>query len=224
MGQKVHPIGFRLGVTKSWSAQWYADKGYTKLLQEDLRIRKLVEEKLAAASISKVEIERGLNYVTVTVHSAKPGVVIGKGGQNVEILRKEIGDISAGKVKLEIKEIRQPDLDAYLVAAAIGGQLTRRIAFRKAIKQGIQRSMKAGAKGVKVMVSGRLGGAEMSRTEWDRDGRLPLQTLRADIDFAIYHAPTTFGRIGVKVWIYRGDAPADVLKPKPLAENAGTGA
>ncbi|MGI9096622.1 MAG: 30S ribosomal protein S3 [Candidatus Limnocylindrus sp.] len=224
MGQKVHPIGFRLGITKTWSAQWYADKDYTKLLQEDLRIRKLVEEKLAAASISKVEIERGLNYVTVTVHSAKPGVVIGKGGQNVEILRKEIGEISVGKVKLEIKEIRQPDLDAFLVAAAIGGQLTRRIAFRKAIKQGIQRSMKAGAKGVKVMVSGRLGGAEMSRTEWDRDGRLPLQTLRADIDFAIYHAPTTFGRIGVKVWIYRGDAPADVLKPKPLSENAGAGA
>ncbi|MEY4045886.1 MAG: 30S ribosomal protein S3 [Chloroflexi bacterium] len=223
MGQKVHPIGFRLGITKTWSAQWYADKDYTKLLQEDLRIRKLVDVKLAAASISKVEIERGLNYVTVTVHSAKPGVVIGKGGQNVEILRKEIGEISVGKVKLEIKEIRQPDLDAFLVAAAIGGQLTRRIAFRKAIKQGIQRSMKAGAKGVKVMVSGRLGGAEMSRTEWDRDGRLPLQTLRADIDFAIYHAPTTFGRIGVKVWIYRGDAPADVLKPKPLSENAGAG-
>ena len=223
MGQKVHPIGFRLGITKTWSAQWYADKDYTKLLQEDLRIRKLVDVKLAAASISKVEIERGLNYVTVTVHSAKPGVVIGKGGQNVEILRKEIGEISVGKVKLEIKEIRQPDLDAFLVAAAIGGQLTRRIAFRKAIKQGIQRSMKAGAKGVKVMVSGRLGGAEMSRTEWDRDGRLPLQTLRADIDFAIYHAPTTFGRIGVTVWIYRGDAPADVLKPKPLSENAGAG-
>ena len=223
MGQKVHPVGFRLGITKTWSAQWYADKDYTKLLQEDLRIRKLVDVKLAAASISKVEIERGLNYVTVTVHSAKPGVVIGKGGQNVEILRKEIGEISVGKVKLEIKEIRQPDLDAFLVAAAIGGQLTRRIAFRKAIKQGIQRSMKAGAKGVKVMVSGRLGGAEMSRTEWDRDGRLPLQTLRADIDFAIYHAPTTFGRIGVKVWIYRGDAPADVLKPKPLSENAGAG-
>ena len=223
MGQKVHPIGFRLGITKTWSAQWYADKDYTRLLQEDLRIRKLVDAKLAAASISKVEIERGLNYVTVTVHSAKPGVVIGKGGQNVEILRKEIGEISVGKVKLEIKEIRQPDLDAFLVAAAIGGQLTRRIAFRKAIKQGIQRSMKAGAKGVKVMVSGRLGGAEMSRTEWDRDGRLPLQTLRADIDFAIYHAPTTFGRIGVKVWIYRGDAPADVLKPKPLTENAGAG-
>ena len=151
MGQKVHPIGFRLGVTKTWSAQWYADKDYTKLLQEDLRIRKLIDEKLAAASISKVEIERGLNYVTVTVHSAKPGVVIGKGGQNVEVLRAAIGEISAGKVKLEIKEIRQPDLDAFLVAAAIGGQLTRRIAFRKALKQGIQRTMKAGAKGVKVI-------------------------------------------------------------------------
>jgi small subunit ribosomal protein S3 len=197
MGQKVHPIGFRLGITKTWSAQWYADKDYTKLLQEDLRIRKLIDEKLAAASISKVEIERGLNYVTVTVHSAKPGVVIGKGGQNVEVLRAAIGEISAGKVKLEIKEIRQPDLDAFLVAAAIGGQLTRRIAFRKALKQGIQRTMKAGAKGVKVRVSGRLGGAELRREEWDRDGRLPLQTLRADSDFAIYLAPTTFGRIGV---------------------------
>ncbi|MFM8403488.1 MAG: 30S ribosomal protein S3, partial [Candidatus Limnocylindrus sp.] len=171
-----------------------------------------------------VDIERGLNYVTVTVHSAKPGVVIGKGGQNVEVLRAAIGEISAGKVKLEIKEIRQPDLDAFLVAAAIGGQLTRRIAFRKALKQGIQRTMKAGAKGVKVMVSGRLGGAEMSREEWDRDGRLPLHTLRADIDFAVYHAPTTFGQIGVKVWIYRGDAPADVLKPKAISENTGTGA
>ncbi len=224
MGQKVHPVGFRLGITKTWSAQWYADKDYTKLLQEDLRIRKLIDVKLAAASISKVEIERGLNYVTVTVHSAKPGVVIGKGGQNVEVLRAAIGEISAGKVKLEIKEIRQPDLDAYLVAASIGAQLVRRIAFRKALKQGIQRSMKAGAKGVKIMVSGRLGGAEMSRTEWDRDGRLPLHTLRADIDFSVFHATTTFGQIGVKVWIYRGDAPADVLKPKPLSENVGSGA
>ena len=224
MGHKVHPYGFRIGVSRTWTAKWYADKEYTALLKEDIAIRELVTRRLANASVSQVEIERGINHVTVTVHTAKPGIVIGKGGQNVEILRKEIGEISAGKVKLEIKEIRQPDLDAFLVAAAIGGQLTRRIAFRKAIKQGIQRSMKAGAKGVKVMVSGRLGGAEMSRTEWDRDGRLPLQTLRADIDFAVYHAPTTFGRIGVKVWIYRGDASADVLKPKPLAENTGAGA
>ena len=223
MGHKVHPYGFRLGISRTWSAKWYADKDYTALLKEDVLIRKLIETRLANASVSQVEIERGINHVTVTVHTAKPGIVIGKGGQNVEVLRKEIGEISAGKVKLEIKEIRQPDLDAYLVAAAIGGQLTRRIAFRKALKQGLQRSMKAGAKGVKIMVSGRLGGAEMSRTEWDRDGRLPLQTLRADIDFAVFHAATTFGRIGVKVWIYRGDAPADVLKPKPLAENTGTG-
>ena len=205
MGHKVHPYGFRLGVSRTWSAKWYADKEYTALLQEDIAVRALVEKRLANASVSGVEIERGINHVTVTIHTAKPGIVIGKGGQNVEVLRQQIGALSKRKVKLEIKEIRQPELDAYLVAMNIAQQLSRRIAFKKAMKQSIQRSMKAGAKGVKIMVAGRLGGAEMSRREWDREGRIPLGTLRADISYGQIHAHTTYGRIGVKVWIYRGD-------------------
>jgi small subunit ribosomal protein S3 len=205
MGHKVHPYGFRLGVTRTWTAKWYHDKEYTDLLKEDLSIRQLVEKRLANASVSGLEIERNFGQVTVTVHTAKPGIVIGKGGQNVEILRQQIGALTKRKVKLEIKEIRQPELDAYLVATNISQQLSRRIAFKKAMKQAIQRSMKAGAKGVKIMVSGRLGGAEMSRREWDREGRIPLGTLRADISYGQVHAHTTYGRIGVKVWIYRGD-------------------
>ena len=205
MGHKVHPYGFRLGVTRTWTAKWYQDKEYTALLTEDIAVRSLVEKRLANASVSGVEIERNFGQVTVTVHTAKPGIVIGKGGQNVEILRQQIGALTKRKVKLEIKEIRQPELDAYLVAMNISQQLTRRIAFKKAMKQSIQRSMKAGAKGVKIMVSGRLGGAEMSRREWDREGRIPLGTLRADISYGQVHAHTTYGRIGVKVWIYRGD-------------------
>jgi small subunit ribosomal protein S3 len=205
MGHKVHPYGFRLGVTRTWTAKWYQDKEYTTLLKEDITIRKLVGERLANASVSGLEIERNFGQVTVTVHTAKPGIVIGKGGQNVEILRQQIGALTKRKVKLEIKEIRQPELDAYLVAMNISQQLSRRIAFKKAIKQSIQRSMKAGAKGVKIMVSGRLGGAEMGRREWDKEGRIPLGTLRADISYGQVHAHTTYGRIGVKVWIYRGD-------------------
>ena len=205
MGHKVHPYGFRLGVTRTWTAKWYHDKEYTSLLQEDITIRKLVSARLANASVSGLEIERNFVQVTVTVHTAKPGIVIGKGGQNVEILRQQIGALTKRKVKLEIKEIRQPELDAYLVAMNISQQLSRRIAFKKAIKQSIQRSMKAGAKGVKIMVSGRLGGAEMGRREWDKEGRIPLGTLRADISYGQVHAHTTYGRIGVKVWIYRGD-------------------
>ena len=165
MGHKVHPYGFRLGTTRTWTAKWYADKEYTDLLKEDLAIRGLVERRLSNASVSQVEIERGINHVTVTVHTAKPGIVIGKGGANVELLRKQIGALTDRKVKLEIKEIRQPELDAVLVAANIAQQLSRRIAFKKAMKQAIQRSMKAGAKGVKVAVAGRLGGSEMGRRE-----------------------------------------------------------
>ena len=205
MGHKVHPYGFRLGVTRTWTAKWYQDKEYTTLLKEDITIRKLVGERLANASVSGLEIERNFGQVTVTVNTAKPGIVIGKGGQNVEILRQQIGALTKRKVKLEIKEIRQPELDAYLVAMNISQQLSRRIAFKKAIKQSIQRSMKAGAKGVKIMVAGRLGGAEMGRREWDKEGRIPLGTLRADISYGQVHAHTTYGRIGVKVWIYRGD-------------------
>jgi len=223
MGRKVHPYGFRLGITRTWTAKWYHDKEYTDLLVEDLAIRRLVEKRLANASVSGVEIERNFGQVTVTVHTAKPGIVIGKGGQNVEILRQQIGALTKRKVKLEIKEIRQPELDAYLVATNIAQQLSRRIAFRKAIKQAIQRSMKAGAKGVKIMVSGRLGGAEMSRTEWDREGRIPLGTLRADISYGQVHAHTTYGRIGVKVWIYRGDIAPPRSVPPPVQAAAGQG-
>ena len=217
MGHKVHPYGFRLGISRTWSAKWYADKDYTALLKEDVLIRKLIETRLANASVSQVEIERGINHVTVTVHTAKPGIVIGKGGQNVEILRQQIGALTKRKVKLEIKEIRQPELDAYLVAVNISQQLARRIAFKKAMKQSIQRTMKAGAKGVRIAVSGRLGGSEMARREWDREGRIPLGTLRADISYGQVHAHTTYGRIGVKVWIYRGDFAPDRPVAPPLA-------
>ncbi len=223
MGHKVHPYGFRLGVTRTWTAKWYHDKEYTDLLKEDISIRQLVDKRLSNASVSGLEIERNFGQVTVTVHTAKPGIVIGKGGQNVEILRQQIGALTKRKVKLEIKEIRQPELDAYLVATNISQQLSRRIAFKKAMKQSIQRSMKAGAKGVKIMVSGRLGGAEMSRREWDREGRIPLGTLRADISYGQVHAHTTYGRIGVKVWIYRGDV-QPTRQPAPVPAAAGQGA
>jgi small subunit ribosomal protein S3 len=223
MGHKVHPYGFRLGTSRTWTAKWYADKEYTDLLKEDLAIRQLIDRRLANASVSNTEIERGINHVTVTVHTAKPGIVIGKGGANVEQLRKEIGALSKRKVKLEIKEIRQPELDAVLVASNIAGQLSRRIAFKKAMKQSIQRSMKAGAKGVRIMVAGRLGGSEMGRREWDREGRIPLGTLRADISYGQVHAHTTYGRIGVKVWIYRGDIAPERTPPREPAAAAGAG-
>ena len=222
MGHKVHPYGFRLGVTRTWTAKWYQDKEYTTLLKEDITIRELVGKRLANASVSGLEVERNFGQVTVTVHTAKPGIVIGKGGQNVEILRQQIGALTKRKVKLEIKEIRQPELDAYLVAINISQQLSRRIAFKKAMKQAIQRSMKAGAKGVKIMVAGRLGGAEMGRREWDKEGRIPLGTLRADISYGQVHAHTTYGRIGVKVWIYRGDfAPERPVAPPQVALGQG---
>jgi len=210
MGHKVHPYGYRLGINKPWLAKWYADRDYATLLQEDMKIRTLVARQLANASVSQVEIERGINHVTVTVHTAKPGIVIGKGGANVELLRTSIGKLTDKKVKLEIKEVLQPELDAVLVAQSIAGQLERRIAFRKAVKQGVQRTIKAGAKGVKIQVSGRLGGTEMSRREWDKEGRIPLGTLRADISYGVVHAHTTYGRIGVKVWIYRGETLAEL--------------
>ena len=225
MGHKVHPYGFRIGTTRTWTAKWYADKEYTDLLKEDIAIRRLMERRLANASVSQVEIERGINHVTVTVHTAKPGIVIGKGGANVELLRQQVGALSKRKVKLEIKEIRQPELDATLVAANIAQQLSRRIAFKKAMKQSIQRSMKAGAKGVKIAVAGRLGGSEMGRREWDREGRIPLGTLRADISYGQVHAHTTYGRIGVKVWIYRGDIPTERTAPHlPAPAATGQGA
>ena len=228
MGHKVHPYGYRLGINKPWLAKWYADRDYATLLQEDMKIRTLVARQLSNASVSQVEIERGINHVTVTVHTAKPGIVIGKGGANVELLRTSIGKLTDKKVKLEIKEVLQPELDAVLVAQSIAGQLERRIAFRKAVKQGVQRTIKAGAKGVKIQVSGRLGGTEMSRREWDKEGRIPLGTLRADISYGVVHALTTYGRIGVKVWIYRGETLADLpgsarTEPREAARPAARG-
>ena len=220
MGHKVHPYGFRLGVSRTWTAKWYADKDYTDLLREDIAIRDLVGKRLANASVSGVEIERGINHVTVTIHTAKPGIVIGKGGANVEVLRQQVSDLTKRKVKLEVKEIRQPELDAHLVAANISQQLARRIAFKKAMKQAVQRTMKAGAKGVKIAVAGRLGGSEMARRKWDKEGRIPLGTLRADISYAQVHALTTYGRIGVKVWIYRGEVPGEKPKREPAAPTA----
>src|SRR6188472_4186514 len=224
MGHKVHPYGFRIGIIKPWLAKWYADRDYATLLQEDMRIRELVGRQLSNASVSQVDIERGINHVTVTVHTAKPGIVIGKGGENVEALRQQIGRLTVIKVTLEIKAIRQPELDAVLLASNIAQQLTRRIAVRKAIKQSVQRTMKAGAKGVRIQVSGRLGGSEMARREWDKEGRIPLNTLRADISYGQVHAHTTYGRIGVKVWIYRGDILPERTAPHEPATPVAGGA
>jgi small subunit ribosomal protein S3 len=206
VGQKVHPIGFRLGIIKEAQARWYAEKkGFTQYLQEDLKVRGMIMSRLADAGVSKVEIERSANQMTVTIHAAKPGIVIGKSGVKVEELRRNLESMTAKKVRVTIQEIRQPELEAYLVARSVAEQLEKRVAFRRAMKQAVGRAMRFGAKGVRVQISGRLGGAEMSRRESDRDGRVPLHTLRADIDFGIAEAMTTYGVIGVKVWVYKGE-------------------
>jgi small subunit ribosomal protein S3 len=206
MGNKTHPIGFRLGVIKDWQARWFAAKPseYRAQVAEDMEIRGTVLSSSPDAGISKVEIERS-NEVVVTVHTARPGIVIGRGGQKVEELRKVIESKSDKRVRLNVQEIRQPELDAYLVARNVADQLERRIAFRRAVRQAITRTMQAGAQGVKIICGGRLGGAEIARREKAMEGRVPLHTLRADIDFAVTEAATDFGRIGVKAWIYRGD-------------------
>lgn len=216
MGHKVHPTGFRVGVIYDWQSKWYADRTYTDLLHEDLAIRRQIPEVLGDAGISRVEIDRNPNQVTVTIHTAKPGIVIGRGGQKVEELRSSLEHVTGKRVRVNIQEIRRPELDAALVARSIADQLERRVAFRRAIKQTVARTMAHGAKGIKVIVSGRLGGAEMSRRETEKDGRVPLHTLRADIDFGLAEAHTTFGRIGVKVWIYKGD-----ILPEKAAAEAG---
>jgi small subunit ribosomal protein S3 len=211
MGQKVNPNGFRLGVIRPWHARWYADKGYTQLVHEDLQIRQAIAGRHINAGIAEVDIDRSANNVTVTIHTARPGIIIGKSGQNVEQLRQLLEQRTGKKVKVNIIEVRQPDTNAVLVARNIADQLERRVSFRRAMKQAVQRAMDRGALGVKVTVSGRLGGAEMSRTETDRRGRVPLQTLRADVEFGTAEAHTTYGVIGVKVWVYRGD----VLEKQP---------
>src|SRR2546426_399723 len=205
MGHKVNPIGFRLGVYRNWDARWYADKDYTKLLHEDVAMRRLIGSRLRNAGVARIETERSANQLTVIIQTAKPGIVIGKQGQSVDALRDELERISGKKVRVTIHEIKTPELDATLVAENVASQLEKRIAFRRALKQTLMRSMRAGAKGARIQVSGRLGGAEMSRREWDRDGRVPLHTLKANIDFGQTEARTTFGRIGVSVWVYVGD-------------------
>lgn len=215
MGQKVHPTGFRLGVIKDWQGRWYADKQYTQLLHEDIQVRRFILSRLADAGVPKVEIERSANQISVTIHAAKPGIVIGKSGVKVEELRRTLEAMTHKKVRVTIQEIRQPELDSHLVARNVADQLEKRVAFRRALKQSLGRTMRSGAKGIKVQVAGRLGGAEMSRTEWDRDGRVPLHTLRADIDYGTAEAHTTFGLIGVKVWIYKGDVIKGVQEPEP---------
>jgi small subunit ribosomal protein S3 len=220
MGQKVHPHGFRIGVIYGWESRWYADKNYTQLLHDDLKLRKLIMTQLGDAGISRVEIERNANQISLTIHTAKPGIVIGRGGQKVDELRTRLEKLTEKRIRLNIVEIRQPELDAYLVAKSIAEQLQRRVAFRRAMKQGVQRTMQRGARGIKVIVSGRLGGSEMSRTESEMQGRVPLHTLRADIDYGLAEAHTTFGRIGVKVWIYKGDIMPERRVPQPQGEPA----
>lgn len=205
MGQKVSPVGLRIGVIRDWESKWYADKEFGTLLMEDVKIREYLKNKLKDSAVSHIDIERAANRVNVTIHTAKPGMVIGKGGSEVEVIRNYIAKMSGKKVHINIAEIKNPELDAILVAESIAQQLERRISFRRAMKQAIQRTIRSGAKGIKTAVSGRLGGAEIARSEGYSEGTVPLHTLRADIDYGTAEAHTTYGRIGVKVWIYRGE-------------------
>ena len=205
MGRKVHPIGFRIGIIRDWQARWYADKHYVEFLHEDLKIRQAIQSKYLEAGISQVESDRQANKVALTIHTARPGIVIGRGGQRVEEMRQILESLIGKKVQLNILEIQQPELDAYLVARAIAEQLERRIAYRRAMKQAIFRTIQAGAKGIRVSCSGRLGGVEIARRQIMHEGQVPLHTMRADIDYGFSEARTGLGRIGVKVWIYKGD-------------------
>ncbi|OJX47397.1 MAG: 30S ribosomal protein S3 [Chloroflexi bacterium 44-23] len=206
MGRKVHPIGYRLGIIQPWEARWFAkNNDFSKNLNQDLKIRDLLKEYSGKAGVSRVEIERFPSKIKVIVNTAKPGILIGRKGENVKKIRTDLEILTGIKIDLDIKEIKEPDLDAYLVAINIAGQIERRVAYRRAMKRAISQAIRQGAKGCKIEVAGRLGGAEMARTVWLREGRVPLQTLRANIDFAKYEASTTYGQIGIKVWIYKGD-------------------
>jgi len=208
LGQKVHPLGFRLGVIRTWDAKWYADKDYGELLFEDLKLRKYLKKRLYNAGVSKIEIRRAVDRnkkATIDIYAARPGIIIGKKGADVENLRKTLEQMTGKEINLNIKEVKRVEMDAQLVAENVATQLERRVAFRRAMKRSVSAAMKFGAKGIKVACAGRLGGAEMARREWYREGRVPLQTLRADIDYGFAEAKTTYGVIGVKVWIYKGD-------------------
>ena len=205
MGQKVHPVGFRVGITTGWDSTWYADKEYGRYLAEDIRIRKHVHDKLNSAGVSKVVIERAANKAKVFIHAAKPGIILGKRATGLDALRNELQKLTSTEVFVHIMEVRKVETDAVLVAENIAAQLVKRVSFRRAMKKAITQARRAGAKGIKVMCSGRLGGAEMSRTEWYRDGRVPLHTLRANVDYGLAEAMTSYGVIGVKVWIFKGE-------------------
>jgi small subunit ribosomal protein S3 len=213
MGQKIHPIGFRLAVTRGWTSKWFAERDYAKTLNEDIRVRGFLKKRLASASVSKVIIERPAKNARITIFSARPGVVIGKKGEDIERLRGELQRIMAVPVHVNIEEVRKPEVDAQLVADNIAGQLEKRVMFRRAMKRAMQNAMRLGAQGIKIMSAGRLNGAEIARTEWYREGRVPLHTLRADIDYGLAEAKTTYGIIGIKVWVYRGNMLAPGEQP-----------
>lgn len=206
MGQKVHPTGIRLGIVKDWTSRWYANsQNYPVFLLQDLKVREYIKRKLAHASVSRVQINRPANNANITVHTARPGIVIGKKGEDIDVLRQDISAMMGVPVQLNVEEIRKPELDAYLVAESIAQQLEKRIMYRRAMKRAVTNTMRLGAEGIKITVAGRLNGAEIARTEWYREGRVPLHTLRADIDYGTAEAKTTYGIIGIKVWIFKGE-------------------
>ncbi len=219
MGQKVHPKGLRLGIIKDWDSRWYDGKNYRELLHEDILLRDYIKKRLYLSGVSLVEIERAANRLRISIHTAKPGIVIGRGGSEVESLRKDLEKLSGKQVNVNIVEVKRPELDAQLVAESVASQLERRVGFRRAMKQAVSRTMRMGAQGVRIALSGRLAGAEMARSEWYSEGKVPLHTLRADIDYGFAEANTQYGKIGVKVWIYRGE----VLPEKPNKKEAAEG-
>ena len=214
MGQKVNPIGMRLGINRTWDSRWFADSGYGELLQEDLKIRSYLLKRLGQAGVSKVVIERPSKKARITIHTARPGVVIGKKGADIEKLRSQISQMTESEVHLNIVEIRKPEIEAQLVAENVAQQLERRVAFRRAMKRAVQSAMRLGAQGIRINAGGRLGGAEIARTEWYREGRVPLHTLRADVDYGVARADTAYGTCGVKVWIFRGE----IMEHDPMAQ------
>jgi small subunit ribosomal protein S3 len=218
LGQKVHPYGFRLGVNRDWRARWYAEKNYTRFLLDDIRLRKVVEQKCSGGAVARLEIERPGDEVYLTLYSARPGILIGRGGQNVEALKSELEKVSGDKIRLTIAEIEHPELEASLVARSIAERLEERIPFRRAMKQAAFRTLQAGAKGIKITCGGRLGGLEIARSETLHQGQMPLHKLRADIDYGLVEAHTIMGRIGVKVWIYKGDIMPEVKEKSATAE------
>jgi small subunit ribosomal protein S3 len=225
MGHKVNPIGLRVGINRTWDSRWFATKEYANRLHEDLRIREFLEKRVAQAGVSRVVIERPAKRARVTIHTARPGVVIGKKGADIEKLRTELAKMTGGEVSLNIVEIRKPEIDAKLVAENIANQLQRRVAFRRAMKRAVQNAMRLGAQGIRINCGGRLGGAEIARTEWYREGRVPLHTLRADIDYGTATAKTTYGTCGVKVWVFKGEIMVHdpMARDRRLSEQAGTG-